>query len=82
MGIYDRDWWKERYNHRTAQNEKRDADWRKPVEPKQPPVGRVNNFPKRSTPKLRPSPVGPILLWLTLFAIVFLIAKLALGHRI
>lgn len=64
MGIYDRDWWRERYNQRTNHDEKKDAEWRQPV-PK---------AERRST-SLRPSPVGAILVWLALFLAVFIGVK-------
>ena len=31
MGIYDRDWWRERYNKRTDHDEKKDSAWRRPA---------------------------------------------------
>lgn len=31
MGIYDRDWWRERYNERTGHDEKKDSAWRRPA---------------------------------------------------
>ncbi|MGO4414367.1 hypothetical protein AB4Z27_15540 [Cupriavidus sp. KB_39] len=31
MGIYDRDWWRDRYNERTGRDESKDSAWRKPA---------------------------------------------------
>jgi hypothetical protein len=32
MGVYDRDWWRERYNQRTGHKDKSDTSWRRPDE--------------------------------------------------
>ncbi|MDE4920182.1 hypothetical protein ACUXAV_006119 [Cupriavidus metallidurans] len=76
MGIYDRDWWRDRYNQRTAHNEKRDAKWRKPEQqPKQPkPAPHIQVRPRRTT-TTSPSPVGAIIVWTAVIAIVLIIVK-------
>lgn len=82
MGIYDRDWWRERYNKRNAWNEHRDANWRQPTTPHQPPVGKPTTPPRPTGYQLKPSPVAAILIWLFIFAVILTVAKALLAHKI
>lgn len=76
MGIYDRDWWRERYNQRTGHNEKCDAKWRKPEQqPQQPkPTPHIQARPRRWS-TTRPSPAGAIILWGAIVSVILIIVK-------
>ncbi|MFP3752257.1 hypothetical protein SB751_00045 [Cupriavidus sp. SIMBA_020] len=75
MGIYDRDWWRDRYNKRQDFDEQKDATWRKPQQPPKKP----ETEPERAAPQkarkqkmgLSPSPIGPIIIWTVIFLTIF-----------
>lgn len=80
MGIYDRDWWRERYNQRTSHNESRDAQWQQPTTkrpPKEPPEGEQPYTPTQRPKRqgMKPSPVGAIIVWLAIFLAIFVSVK-------
>lgn len=75
MGIYDRDWWRDRYNKRQDFDEAKDATWRRPkTPPKHPKNEQEQTLPqttRRQQPGMRPSPIGPLILWAVIFLTVF-----------